>query len=152
MILLINFNFAMDIVYYAIEKVRGMLDYAVNNVVYYRNADTPMKRNISENYRTIINIKLTRDKIKDKIHNYEYIENKYRFLAQKVLKENNKAAVKQSKLKKIEVDHLINMLFMLIEQINMMEKARIEAGALKILDVGIKINKEIQIRIEKFQQ
>ncbi len=146
----------MGIIYYTIGKFRGMFDYALNKLMHYRNADTPINKNISQIDMTIINIKLTRDKIKEKIHNYEFKETEYRSLAKKALKENNKTKAKHflqlSKLNKIEVDHLMNMLSTLIEQINMIEKAKIEADALKILDEGNRIIKEIQLNVEKFQQ
>ena len=128
----------------------------VYNKIYYYFYDKPMNKNISQLDMNIINIKMTRDKIKEKIHNYEFKENSYKSLAKKYLKEGNTTKAKfylqRSKIYKIQNENTLNILLKIMEQLNMIETAKIQSDACKILEEGNALLKNMQINVEKFEE
>lgn len=126
------------------------------NTIYYYFYDKPLNKNISQIDMNIINMKMTRDKIKEKIHNYEFKENSYKVLAKKYLKEGNKTKAKfyiqRSKIYKIQNESTLSILLKIMEQLNMIETAKIQADACKILEEGNLLLKNMQINVEKFEE
>jgi hypothetical protein len=129
----------------------------ISSMIWKKSHDDPIHPNkITEAEMTLINLKLVRDKIKASIHNLEYKEKEFKKLAKAYLKEDNRErarnSLNRSKIFRIQIDNANAMLFTILEQISMLEKAQIESETFLILKKSNAVLKSIQINVEKFQE
>jgi len=108
--------------------------------------------------KAIFNAKLARDKVKNYIKRMEAQKQKMKDLAKEQVKSNNRERAKiflaRSKAYETQVDSGYGQLSMLEQQIMQIDTMKSEAGAIKALEQGNKILKELQdeISIEKWEK
>ena len=120
-----------------------------------KNSNAP---NLNAEEKTILNCKMTRDNIKKYIQKLERNSKLNREKAKESLKQKNKDRAKYklklSKMYSEQIKHAESQLTMLEEQINNLESAITQKEALKILEKGNEILKNLQneCNIEKWEK
>jgi hypothetical protein len=119
------------------------------------NSNAP---NLNAEEKTILNCKMTRDNIKKYIQKLERNSKLNREKAKESLKQKNKDRAKYklklSKMYSEQIKHAESQLTMLEEQINNLESAITQKEALKILEKGNEVLKNLQseCNIEKWEK
>ena len=120
-----------------------------------KNSNAP---NLNAEEKTILNCKMTRDNIKKYIQKLERNSKLNREKAKESLKQKNKDRAKYklklSKMYSEQIKHAESQLTMLEEQINNLESAITQKEALKILEKGNEVLKNLQneCNIEKWEK
>ena len=120
-----------------------------------KNSNAP---NLNAEEKTILNCKMTRDNIKKYIQKLERNSKLNREKAKESLKQKNKDRAKYklklSKMYSEQIKHAESQLTMLEEQMNNLESAITQKEALKILEKGNEVLKNLQneCNIEKWEK
>ena len=120
-----------------------------------KNSNAP---NLNAEEKTILNCKMTRDNIKKYIQKLERNSKLNREKAKESLKQKNKDRAKYklklSKMYSEQIKHAESQLTMLEEQISNLESAITQKEALKILEKGNEVLKNLQneCNIEKWEK
>lgn len=144
------------------ETMKSIYDYIkslsyeiISKIYTIKSGDAPIKLKITEIEIALIKLKQMRDKLKSQLHNIEIKHDEYIKKTKMNLKQNKKEAAKQnlycSKLYKSQIDLYSSMLYKTYEEINLLERTKIENDLIKIMEEANNVLVNSQVNIEKFE-